>query len=88
MALRCAMGTPDSRLSALERPAQCTREGRGLAWVSSRGIGARLAGGRVTSYSPIFIAILATMAMELRLSPRVAGKWPHLASVSRIFNTG
>jgi hypothetical protein len=39
-----------------------------------------LTGGRVTSYSPTFVAILATMAMELLLSRFLAGRWPHLAS--------
>jgi hypothetical protein len=39
-----------------------------------------LTGGRLTSYSPTFIAILATVTMELILARFVAGKWPHLAS--------
>jgi enediyne biosynthesis protein E5 len=37
-------------------------------------------GGRVTSYSPTFLAILATVAMEIFLSRFVVGRWPHLAS--------
>jgi hypothetical protein len=34
----------------------------------------------MTNYSPTFIAILATVAMEIFLSRFVAGRWPHLAS--------
>lgn len=41
---------------------------------------ARLTDGRVTSYSPTFIAIVATLATELVLARFVYGKWPHLAS--------
>jgi hypothetical protein len=39
-----------------------------------------LTGGRVSSYSPTFVAILATIAMELALARFLTGKWPHLAS--------
>jgi hypothetical protein len=39
-----------------------------------------LTNGRVTSYSPTFIAILATLAMEMVLARFLRGKWPHLAS--------
>jgi hypothetical protein len=40
----------------------------------------RLTGGLVSDYSPTFIAILATVAMEVVLAKFVSGKWPHLAS--------
>jgi hypothetical protein len=40
----------------------------------------QLTGGHVTSYSPTFIAIVATVAMEIFLSRFMAGRWPHLAS--------
>jgi hypothetical protein len=39
-----------------------------------------LTGGLVTGYSPTFVAIVATMAMEMLLSRFLSGKWPHLAS--------
>jgi hypothetical protein len=41
---------------------------------------ARLTGGQVTEYSPTFVAILATVAIELVLGRLVNGRWPHLAS--------
>ncbi|MFL5341221.1 MAG: hypothetical protein ACJ8F7_13825 [Gemmataceae bacterium] len=39
-----------------------------------------LTGGQVTSYSPTFIAILATIAIDMVLARFLRGKWPHLAS--------
>ncbi len=39
-----------------------------------------LTGGRVSSFSPTFVAILATLAMEMVLARFAYGKWPHLAS--------
>jgi hypothetical protein len=41
---------------------------------------ASLTGGRVTSYSPTFVAMVATAAIELVLARFIRGKWPHLAS--------
>jgi hypothetical protein len=41
---------------------------------------ASLTGGRVSSFSPTFVAILATLAMEMVLARFTYGKWPHLAS--------
>jgi hypothetical protein len=41
---------------------------------------AQLTGGRVTGYSPTFVAIIATLAVEMALSRFTFGKWPHLAS--------
>jgi hypothetical protein len=43
-------------------------------WLSS------LTGGRVSTYSPTFLAILATMALEVILARFLSGRWPHLAS--------
>jgi enediyne biosynthesis protein E5 len=40
----------------------------------------RLTGGRMTEYSPTFVAILATLAIEMVLSRLIRGKWPHLSS--------
>jgi hypothetical protein len=40
----------------------------------------RLTGGRFTSYSPTFVVMAATMALELALSRFLTGRWPHLAS--------
>jgi hypothetical protein len=39
-----------------------------------------LTGGRITTFSPTFAAMLAAMATELVLSRAFRGKWPHLAS--------
>jgi hypothetical protein len=41
---------------------------------------ARLTDGRVTDYSPTFVAILAAVALEAVLARFTFGKWPHLAS--------
>jgi hypothetical protein len=41
---------------------------------------ARLTGGRVTDYSPTFVAILAAVALEAVLARFTFGKWPHVAS--------
>src|SRR5262245_43402519 len=41
---------------------------------------ASLTGGRVTTYSPTFVAIIATAAIELVLARFIRGKWPHLSS--------
>jgi len=42
-----------------------------LAWLTS---------GRVTTYSPTFVAILTAILAEVVLGRSVTGKWPHLAS--------
>jgi hypothetical protein len=39
-----------------------------------------LTDGRVTSYSPTFIAILATIAIDMALARFIRCKWPHLSS--------
>jgi hypothetical protein len=39
-----------------------------------------LTGGRITNFSPTYVAILAAIGMELFLHKLVTGKWPHLAS--------
>jgi Na+-translocating ferredoxin:NAD+ oxidoreductase RnfD subunit len=39
-----------------------------------------LTGGRVTTYSPTFVAIVATVAMDMLLARFMRGKWPHLSS--------
>jgi hypothetical protein len=36
--------------------------------------------GQVTSYSPTFVAILATIAIDMVLARFIRGKWPHLSS--------
>src|SRR5207248_6439158 len=36
--------------------------------------------GQVTSYSPTFVAILATIAIDMALARFIRGKWPHLSS--------
>ncbi len=41
---------------------------------------ARITQGRVTDYSPTFVAILAAVALEAVLARFTFGKWPHLAS--------
>ncbi|HEV3263527.1 MAG TPA: hypothetical protein VG013_42215 [Gemmataceae bacterium] len=41
---------------------------------------ARLTSGRVTTYSPTFVAILTAILAELVIGRIVVGKWPHLAS--------
>jgi enediyne biosynthesis protein E5 len=41
---------------------------------------ASVTGGRVTTYSPTFVAIIATAAIELVLARFIRGKWPHLSS--------
>jgi hypothetical protein len=43
---------------------------------------AELTGDRVTTYSPTFLTILATLAAELALGRFMTGRWPHLASAS------
>jgi hypothetical protein len=39
-----------------------------------------LTGGRLTTFSPTFAAMLAAMGTELVLGRTLKGKWPHLAS--------
>jgi hypothetical protein len=39
-----------------------------------------LTGGRITTYSPTFVAIVAALALEMALSRFVYDKWPHVAS--------
>lgn len=39
-----------------------------------------LTGGKVTTYSPTFVAILTTVTAEMALGRYYHGKWPHLAS--------
>jgi hypothetical protein len=41
---------------------------------------ARLTNDHFTSYSPTFVAIIATIIVELALARFTYGKWPHLAS--------
>lgn len=41
---------------------------------------AKVTAGRVTSYSPAFVAILVAIGMELFLGRLLTGRWPHLAS--------
>jgi len=40
----------------------------------------QLTHGQVTSYSPTFVAILATIAIDMGLARFIRGKWPHLSS--------
>src|SRR5262245_37538738 len=40
----------------------------------------QLTGGRVTGYSPTFVAIVATVLWDMALSRFTRGKWPHLSS--------
>jgi hypothetical protein len=40
----------------------------------------RMTDGRITTYNPTFLAIVATCVLELILSRFLTGKWPHLAS--------
>jgi hypothetical protein len=40
----------------------------------------RLTDGKVTDYSPTFVAILAAVALEAVMARFTFGKWPHLAS--------
>jgi hypothetical protein len=39
-----------------------------------------LTNGKVTSYSPTFVAMMATMAIDLVMARFLRGKWPHLSS--------
>jgi hypothetical protein len=39
-----------------------------------------LTGGRMTEYSPTFVAIIASLAVEAALARFTYGKWPHLSS--------